>query len=94
MDLAQLMKEGALSSSNSSSDYSVNSIRRYRKKSKTSSTNRSKSRSMTRCRSSNKTTLKSTSFHRSIIKPVEKKSVLKKTVKMGQNRRNYVTFQI
>lgn len=94
MDLAQLMKEGALSSSNSISDYSVNSIRRYRKKSKTSSTNRSKSRSMTRRRSSNKTSLKPTSFQRSVIKPVEKKSVLKKTFNvLNQKRKLEISFE-
>lgn len=86
-DLKQLMLEGARSSSNSNSDYSEIS---KKQRSKTSSRSISKRRS----RSLNKTSIKPTSFQRSIIKPVEKKSVLKKKFNvLNQKRKLEITFK-
>ena len=86
-DLKQLMLEGARSSSNSNNNYSAIPKRR---KSRTSSRSISKRRS----RSLNKTIIKPTSFQRSIIKPVEKKSVLKKKFNViNQKRKLEIIFK-
>lgn len=89
-DLKQLMLEGARSSSNSNSNYSA--IPKTRR-SRTASRSMSRRRSRSRSRSLNKTSLKPTSFQRSVIKPVEKKSVLKKKFNvLNQKRKLEIKF--
>ena len=96
MDLTELMKEGARSSSNSNSYHSRRLSTRSRKRSSTNSINRSKSKSITsnRSRTKTRTSLQTTSFHRSLIKPVQQKSVLKKTFNvLNQKKKLEISFE-